>query len=389
MRKILVILLGMILFVLALAEDGVYPDKIVVGTFQALSGPYAIIGQEMSKGMKAYFNWINSRGGVYGRKIELIIADDQLNPSKTVIEVKRLVEQDKVFAIVGGLGTYGCLAVMNYLNEKGVPFVYQGSGSSKLVDPPKKYIFGVQPDYTLEGQIIAKYLVENRGYKKIAVIYMNNDVGLEGLNAIKKRLKKYGLQPILEIPYNPLETDYSAQVVNILNKNPQSIVIYGFITDTIRWIKTIKDYGIDSQIVTIYPNADPNFIKMGGKYVEGVIITGWVPLPTPDKPEYVKDFETYVNIFQKTYPNQIPSSYAAAGFIAAEVFVEGLARAGADLTREKLVKALESFNHWNGILAKDITWGPNRRRGKDSMYFILIKNGQFVPLTELISIEDK
>ncbi len=183
---------------------------------------------------------------------------------------------------------------------------------------------------------------------------MNNDVGLEGLNAIKKRLKKYGLQPILEIPYNPLETDYSAQTVEILNKNPQSIVIYGFITDTIRWIKTIKDYGIDSQIVTIYPNADPNFIKMGGKYVEGVIITGWVPLPTPDKPEYVKDFETYVNIFQKTYPNQIPSSYAAAGFIAAEVFVEGLARAGVNLTREKLVEALESFNHWNGILAKDI-----------------------------------
>ncbi|MGE0033716.1 MAG: ABC transporter substrate-binding protein, partial [Pseudothermotoga sp.] len=100
MRRLLVTLMVLAaLFVFA--EVGVYPDKVVVGTFQALSGPYAVIGQEMSKGLLAYFNWINRINGVYGRKIELIIADDQLNPTKTVVEVKRLVESDKVFAIVG------------------------------------------------------------------------------------------------------------------------------------------------------------------------------------------------------------------------------------------------------------------------------------------------
>jgi branched-chain amino acid transport system substrate-binding protein len=366
------------------AENGVYDNEVVIGSFQALSGPYAIIGQEMTKGMNAYFNWINSNGGVYGRRINLIVADDQLNPSKTVVEVKRLVEQDKVFAIVGGLGTYGCLAVMDYLNENGVPFVYQGAGTSKLVDPPKKYIFGVQPDYTLEGHIIAKFLVENQNAKKIAVLYMNNDIGLEGLAAIKDELSKHNMKPAIEISYNPAETDYSAQVLDLLNVNPDSIVIYGLITDTIRWVKTIRDYGLESKIVTIYPNADPNFIRLAGDYAEGIIFTGWVPLPTPDRPEYVKDFERYLRIFQETYKDQIPSSYAAAGFIAAEVFVEGLIRAGKDLTREGLVKALETFDHWNGILAKDITWGPNRRRGKDSMYFLIVKDGQFVPLTDLI-----
>jgi len=138
MRKLLSVLLFLGLFVSIFAEVGVYNDKVVIGTFQALSGPYAVIGQEMTKGMKAYFNWVNNRGGVYGRKIELIVADDQLNPAKTVVEVKRLVEQDKVFAIVGGLGTYGCLAVIDYLEQNKVPFVYQGAGTSKLVVPPKK-----------------------------------------------------------------------------------------------------------------------------------------------------------------------------------------------------------------------------------------------------------
>jgi branched-chain amino acid transport system substrate-binding protein len=388
MRKLFMIFLIVLLTLTVLAERGVYPDKVVIGTFQALSGPYAIIGQGMSKGMKAYFNWVNDNGGIHGRKIELIIADDQLNPSKTVVEVKRLVEQDKVFAIVGGLGTYGCLAVMDYLNENQVPFVYQGAGVSALVEPPKKYIFGVQPDYTLEGQLIAKFLVENMNKKKIAVLYMNNDIGKEGSQAIKKRLDKYSLKPSLEIPYNPAETDYSPFMAKLLSTNPDSIVIYGLITDTLRWIKTIRDYGLDTTIVTIYPNADPALVSLGGKYVEGVILTGWVPIPTKDNPDYTKDYNKFLEIYQKTYPDEIPSSYAAAGFIAAEVFIEGLRRTGRDLTVERFVEALESFEHWNGILAKDITWGPNLRRGKSSMYFIKVENGLFVPISDLISIED-
>jgi len=387
MKKFLTLLAALVC-VLVLAEVGVYSDKIVVGSFQALSGSYAIIGQEMSKGMKAYFNWVNKNSGVYGRKIELIIADDQLNPSKTVVEVKRLVESDKVFAIVGGLGTYGCLAVMDYLEQNKVPFVYQGAGTSLLVMPPKKYIFGVQPDYTLEGQLIAKFLVKELGKKKIAILYMANDIGKEGYAAALSRLQSYNLKPVVEISYNPAETDYSALAVDVLNANPEAIIIYGLITDTIRWIKTLRDYGVTSDIVTIYPNADPSLVTLGGKYVEGIYLTGWVPLATPDKPEFVRDYERAVAIFQETYPKEIPSSYAVAGFIAAEVFVQGLLRAGSDLTREGLVKALESFDHWNGILAKDITWGPNLRRGKSSMYFIKIENGVFVPVTDLISLQD-
>jgi len=384
MKKLLSVILMLIFLVSVFAEVGVHNDKVVVGTFQALSGPYAVIGQEMSKGMKAYFNWINSRGGIHGRKIELIIADDQLNPAKTVVEVKRLVEQDKVFAIVGGLGTYGCLAVMDYLEQNKVPFVYQGAGTSKLVIPPKKYIFGVQPDYTLEGTLIGKYVGEIAKFKNPAIVYMNNDVGLEGYAAFKAKLEDYKMKLVVEISYNPADTDYSGLVVKLVEKNPDVIVIYGLITDTIRWIKTIRDYGLDSKIITIYPNADPSFIKLAGKYAEGVIFTGWVPLPTPDRPEFVRDYQRAISIYQQTYPKEIMSSYAVAGFIAAEVFTEGLIRAGKNLTREGLVKALESFKNWNGILAKDITWGPNLRRGKSSMYFMVVKNGQFVPLTDLI-----
>ncbi|HCI29124.1 MAG TPA: ABC transporter substrate-binding protein [Fervidobacterium sp.] len=384
MKRLVSILVLLVLAVSIFAEVGVYSNKVVIGSFQAMSGPYAVIGQEMTKGMKAYFNWINKRGGVYGRKIELIVADDQLNPAKTVVEVKRLVEQDKVFALVGGLGTYGCLAVMDYVEQNKVPFVYQGSGASQLVLPPKKYIFAVQPDYTLEGALIAKYVAEIAKFKNPAIVYMNNDVGLEGYAAFKQELAKYKMTPSVEISYNPADTDYSGLVIRLVDKNPDVVVVYGLLTDTVRWVKTIKDYGLNSKIITTYANADPSFMTLAGKYAEGVIFTGWVPLATPDRPEFVRDYQRAVSIYQETYAKEIPSSYAVAGFIAAEVFTEGLVRAGKNLTREGLVKALESFNNWNGILSKDITWGPNLRRGKSSLYFLAIKGNQFVPLTDLI-----
>lgn len=384
MKRLVGILIILVLAINIFAEVGVYQDKVVIGSFQALSGPYAVIGQEMTKGMKAYFNWINKRGGVYGRKIELIVADDQLNPAKTVVEVKRLVEQDKVFALVGGLGTYGCLAVMDYVEQNKVPFVYQGSGASQLVLPPKKYIFAVQPDYTLEGALIAKYVAEVAKFKNPAIVYMNNDVGLEGYAAFKQELAKYKMTPSVEISYNPADTDYSGLVIRLVDKNPDVVVVYGLLTDTVRWVKTIRDYGLSSKVITTYANADPSFMTLAGKYAEGVIFTGWVPLATPDRPEFVRDYQRAVSIYQETYAKEIPSSYAVAGFIAAEVFTEGLVRAGKNLTREGLVKALESFNNWNGILSKDITWGPNLRRGKSSLYFLAIKGNQFVPLTDLI-----
>jgi branched-chain amino acid transport system substrate-binding protein len=204
MRKVLVfILVAMSVMGVAQGVPGVTEDKILIGSFQALSGPVAPIGLDMTRGMQTYFRWINDLGGVWGRKIELLVENDQFNPALTVALVKKLVESDGVFAIVGGLGTPGCLAVMDYLNSNGVPFVYQGSGSSKLAFPPKEWVFAVQPNYTVEGQIIAKYAVEELGAKRIAVIYQNDDIGNEGLNGVKMYLEKVGLKPVAEVAFTP------------------------------------------------------------------------------------------------------------------------------------------------------------------------------------------
>ncbi|MCX6083554.1 MAG: ABC transporter substrate-binding protein, partial [Caldiserica bacterium] len=152
---------------------GITGNQILIGSFSVQTGPYAVVGIPFSHGMQSYFNMVNEAGGVYGRKINLKVEDDGFNPAKTVTIVKKFVTEDKVFAVVGGLGTPGCLAVMDYLNDQKVPFVYQASGVSKISIPAKNYVFAVQPNYINEGQIFAKYVASTLGLKNIAVLYSN------------------------------------------------------------------------------------------------------------------------------------------------------------------------------------------------------------------------
>lgn len=363
-------------------SPGVTDREITIGTFQALSGSVAPIGIAMSHGMQAYFNVINEQGGIYGRKINLIIRDDQFDPAKTVLVTKRLVEQDHVFAIVGGLGTPGCLAVMNYLENKGVPFVYQGSGSSKFAFPPKKYIFSVQPNYLNEGQIMVKFAVDDLKAEKIAVIYQDDDIGNEGLEGVKKGIDRFGGKLVTSVGFPLTETDFTSYILKLQQAKPDVVIIYALLKPATAILKTAKSLGLDTKFITTYPNADPLFILLSGGAAENVYTASWADITNAKDPGVARFFAA----MHKYYPKEKGIAYAVAGWIAAEVFTEALRRAGAPPTRERLIWALETFKHWNGDLAKDITYGKNERAGKYSMYFLQVKNGQFEKASPWIDI---
>lgn len=369
---------GMFLLVLFItsifAEVGVTDDKILVGTFQAMSGPVAGIGRPMAQGMQAYFNYINDNGGIYGRKIELIVADDQFNPAKTVVEVRRMIEQDRVFSIVGGLGTPGILAVQDYLNNGGVPFVYQGGGSIEFSLPPKKYIFPVQPNYIVEGNIVMNYLVE-QGHKRIAIVYRNAEDGQEFSESAVGTLKSLGMQPVANIAVDPFKSDFTAEVTRLLSAKPDAVAIMLFLPQSVGFVRQAKQYGMTNQrYILTYSNADETYLQLAGDAGDGVEVMAWVAV------DFTNPQEPAIQIYQKYY-NQIPNAYAIAGMIAAEVFVEGVKRAGPDLTREGLVTALETLDNWkgnyitlgdesHGLTYKPISKGFDARMGMTSMYVL-------------------
>ncbi|MGM0641472.1 MAG: ABC transporter substrate-binding protein [Thermotogota bacterium] len=382
MKKVLTLMVALLMVVGLFAEVGVTDDEILIGSFQALSGPISFIGQPMTKGMEAYFNWVNDNGGVNGRKINLLVADDQFSPAKTTVEVKRLVESDEVFSIVGGLGTPGVLAVMEYLNSNEVPFVYQGAGTSLLSFPAKEFIFPVQPNYTVEGNIVANYFADI-GYTKIAIVYRNADDGKEFRDAAKELFESRGINATF-IPVNPSAEDFSAEVTRLISNRPEAIGVMLYGTQAPNFIKQAKQYGLKNvEYVTSYANASVSFIDLLGKDAEGVKSMAWVDVDftDPDTPA--------LEIYGKYNNGEIPNAYAVAGLIAAETFTEGVKRAGDNLTRETLVDALETFDNWSGDITTGVTYydfeGPNKdisRIGKDSMYIMEIKDGVFEKVTD-------
>ncbi|HON83340.1 MAG TPA: ABC transporter substrate-binding protein [Caldisericia bacterium] len=366
---------------------GVSTNEIKIGTFSALTGPVAIIGAPFNHGLLSYINWINDQGGVYGRKIKVISYDDQFNPALTVTGVKKMVEEDKVFAIVGGLGTPGCLAVMDYLNGKGVPFVYQGSGVSALAIPPKKYVFAVQPNYTNEGQIFVKYIVDDLKLKKIALLYRDDDAGREGSVGVDQGISRFGGELVVKSPFPGTETDFTSYLLKVKQSDADALIVYEPTDSAIasNILKTAKSLGLTQKIFLPYSHA--GIVAAAGEAAENVYITGWVDFSNPEDPGVQKFFE----IWTKYYPKDNPLlyAYAVAGFVAGEIFVEALKRSGPYPTRDSIVWALETFYGWSGYVAKDISYGPNERSGKYSMFFMRVENGQLVKVSDWISVYQK
>lgn len=379
MKRILALLCVGILAVMmavgvtAAAVPGITDNQVVVGAFQDQSGAAAVVGINMRKGMEAYFNWVNAQGGVNGRKIKFIVEDDGFQAARAIAATRKLVEQDKVFALVGTLGTPGVAATIDYIMEKQIPSIYQGSGISALAFPPKKYIFPVQPNFISEGRIVATYVVENLKMKKVAVACEQTDIGTEGLRGVREQLAMYKMEPVEVVNFGAADVDFSSQILKLTRVKPDAVIIYSTLKPAAGFLKQAKVMGLDAQFLTTYVNADPiQMPALAGDACVGLIAPGWVPVLGNDV-----DSVRYLEIYQATYPKEMPSAFAAAGFIAGEVFCEGLRRAGKNPTREGLIAAMESLRDWDGIMAKGISYTPEFRSGKASMYFMRFAKPKF------------
>jgi len=316
---------------------------------------------------------------VNGRKLEVIFEDDQFNPANTLAAVKKLVEQDKVFAISPGLGTPGVLATLDYLADKQVPFIYPMTGASQPAYPLKKNTFVVQPNYVDEAKILTQYAADKLNAQKVAVLWQNSDIGKQGLEGVKAQLAKAGVQLVYEGAHDVKDVDFSTHILKAQEAGADTVILYTVVGQCAGILKEAKKQGYKAAFVTTYINSDLNLIKLAGDAAEGLIVAGWAAITDVNSPDYKK----FMEIYQK-YNNtsEMPSGYATAGFIAGEILVEGLKRAGKDLDREGLLKGLESLQSFNGILAKDITYTATDHSGVKSLIMFKIQNGTIVEISK-------
>ena len=343
----------------ARAEVGVSDQKILIGQSAAFTGPAAQLGIQMHAGAKAYFDAVNAQGGVYGRRIEIIKADDKYEADLAAANTKRLIETDNVFALFGYIGTPTSNAALPIFTQARVPFFAPFTGAESLRQPFIREVFTIRASYFDETEHLVDRLVKT-GIKKIAVFYQNDAYGRAGLAGVERALKLMNLDMVATATVERNSTDVTAAVAKILPARPDAIIQISAYSSCAAYIRSMQKAGYTGQFYNVSFVGSQALADALGKDGPGVVISQVVPFPwhaaTPVVAEYQKTMAR-AGIKDLNFSS-------LEGFIAAKVFTEGLKRAGHDLTRDKLIRALETINHNNFDAGGfDVSFSPTNHNG--------------------------
>jgi branched-chain amino acid transport system substrate-binding protein len=327
-------------------DVGATDHTIKLGQTMPFSGPasaYSAIGKAES----AYFEMINSKGGINGRRIELISRDDAYSPPKTVEQVRRLVESDEIFAMFSILGTGPNIAVQKYLNTKKVPQLFPSSGASRWNDLSKfPWTSGAQPTYRTEGQIYANWILTNKPDAKIAVITPNEDAGRDYLAGFKEGLGDHVGQIVAEAVYESSDPTIDSQIVKFKTAGADVIFIECTPKFAAQAIRKIAELGWKPQIIlpTVSNSVGAVLIPAGLDNSIGIITGAYLKDPSDPhwaNDEGMKDWNQWMQTFNKG-ADPTDSLYVS-GYTLAQMMELVLRKAGDDLTRVNIMRQLQSL----------------------------------------------
>ena len=355
------------------AETGVDAGFVTIGQSAALSGPAQELGSEMRLGAQTYFNLVNQAGGVFGRQIKLVSLDDGYEPDRAVANTKKLISEDKVFALFGYVGTPTSNAALPIFTEAKVPFFGAFTGAESLRNPLNRYIFNIRASYFDETEKIIEQ-VTSVGGKNIAVFYQDDAYGKAGLAGVERALAKRSLKITSTGTIERNTVKVEAAVASLVPKQPDAIVMISAYKSIAAFVKAAKKAGYTGQFHNVSFVGSRALADELAAQGHGVAISQVVPFPfTPSLP-IVAEYQKAL----KASGSSQPSFTSHEGFIAARVFVEGLKRAGKDLTREKLITALESMNNAD-IGGFNINFSPKSHNGSSFVELTMIgRNKTFV-----------
>jgi len=332
---------------------GITDTEIVLGADVILAGATGAVFATIPRATEAYFKYINdTQGGVCGRKIVYKLEDNQDDPAKAMEAVRKLVEQDKVFAMVGSLGDSPHPAVWDYLNESGVPDILISAGTHMFGDDPEGHPWTVQmiPSYRIEGTFFGEYISENLPGKTVAVLYPNIMQGTDHLQGVKDGLDPDKNEVVSEQSYEVAAVSISSQVTNMKNSGAEVVTTVASPGFTAQAIKQADRLGWHPEWFLSYINSD----EMMFKFVSAELLDGAISLQAlklaawTDDPAVAEHYR-----IMKEYGGPSPTNFTIYAQALAEVAVEALSRSCDNLTREGLLDAVESIKDWHGDLLID------------------------------------
>src|SRR5579872_137083 len=321
----------------ASAENGVTADKVVFGQAAALDGPAAALGQGMKSGLEAAFAEVNKAGGVKGRKLELKSVDDGYEPTRAIDAVKKLIEEDKVFAVVGAVGTPTSAATQPIATAAGVPFIGAFTGAEFLREPFKPLVLNVRASYFQETEAMVEHLTKDLGASKIAIMYQDDAFGQAGLAGVKKALDKRQMQLAGEGTFERNTVAVKGALLSIKKAEPDAVIMICPYKPAAEFIKLAKQIKLNSTFVNISFVGSNALAKELGPAGAGVVVTQVVPFPQDTAIPLVA---AYQSAFKAANPSGTPGFVSLEGYMVGRLVVAALGKLDGEITRKALLDAI-------------------------------------------------
>jgi len=344
-------------------SQGVNKDEIVVGSIQDLSGPLAGFGKQIRLGMNLRIDEINEQGGVNGRKLKLVIEDSGYDPKRAVLAAQKLVNQDKVFAVIGHLGTAGNMAAMPIQFEKGVINFFPITAAREMYEPLHKLKYSFAATYFDQMRLAVPKLVKEKSAKKVCSIYQDDEFGLEVLRGAEAGLKTAGMEMAEKTSFKRGATEFSSQVARMKAAGCDFVVLGTIIRETIGTIGESRKTGFNPTFLGSSAAYTDLIHKLGGKAMDGLYATMTVQNPYLD--EASQPIRFWANKYKTKY-NDDPTVFSIYGYNAIDAFIRGAQKAGKNLTTDAFVKAMDTM-----VIPPDIfgsaegSFSPTKHLGSD------------------------
>jgi branched-chain amino acid transport system substrate-binding protein len=376
-----------VLHVNAQGAPGVTDKEIVIGSCAALEGLSSFLGRETVIGAEAYFEMVNAEGGVHGRKLRLVSADDSYDPAKTQACWDKLMAQ-KVFAMGFFVGTPTAVKYAPLADANEVPLVGLFTGAQTLYTPLRKWVINVRASYSDETREQVEGLWNTLHYKRIGVIYPDDAFGSAVLSGVQAALKTNGTEPAAVASYVRQTVQVGDAIDKVRAANPEAVVVVGPSNTVAPILRVAHSKGWKPLFLTVSFVGTDELIQEAGPEAEGVVITQVVP------PYYLTDLKTvalYRRELQQHKPNSRPNFVSLEGFVDAMVMVEGLKKAGKDLTREGLIHAIESMHDMDMGLGPQLKldYSAKDHKGFDHVIPTVVRGGRAVPFTDWTMVAPK
>jgi branched-chain amino acid transport system substrate-binding protein len=359
------------------AQEGVSPKEVTVGMVNAQSGPAAGLGSRMRAGAFAFFKRTNAAGGVHGRNIRLIAYDDGYEPDRTLAMTKKLLEEDKVFGLLGFVGTPTCAAVLPIVQEANVPFVGPFTGAEVLRNPVKKSVFNVRASYFDETEGLVQRFTTDLGISRIGILVQDDAFGAAGEAGVLKALAKRKLNLVGKGTFKRNTMDVDAGLAELQKANPQAVILIGPYTPLSAFVKRAHAKGFKPAMATISFVGTEALVKNLGPEGDGLIISQVLPPPTDASHPLVKRYQADL-----AASGGGEADYTSLeGYVAAAVFTAGLGKAGPSPTRASFISAMDTLQLDLGGAMKP-AFSATNHQGLHTIYFTRIQAGKAVPIAK-------